>query len=147
MHNADILQKTQKGETEIATRGAHLSSGLRVALILVDGHSSITDLLQKGGGLPQLEDSLRQLINEGYVGPANGGGTDYELIKQQLVALAQEVLGADASKVVKKLQEAPATHDALLEVAANCKKMVQLFIDEKKADELMSRCSHLLSGT
>lgn len=147
MDSADILLKTEKGETEIRTRATHLASNLRVALILVDGHSSVAELVEKGGGLPDLQDSLRQLFDEGYVTATNSGVTDYEFVKQQLIALASEVLGKDATKVVKKLQEAPATREALLEVARSCKKMVQLFIDEKKAEELMDRCSRLLNGT
>ncbi len=146
MDSADILLKTEKGETEIRTRATQLSSNLRVALILVDGHSSVAELVEKGGGLPDLQDSLQQLIDAGYVTAANSGVRDYESVKQQLIALASEVLGKDATKVVKKLQEAPATREALLEVARSCKKMVQLFIDEQKAEELMDRCSRLLNG-
>lgn len=146
MHNADILQKTEKGESELKTRATHLSSQLRVALILVDGRSSVVDLLAKGGGLPKLQDSLKQLMEEGYIAAANGGVADYGLVKQQLIELARDVLGEDATKVVKKLEAAAPTRDALLEVASSCKKMVQLFIDEKKADELMARCNQLLNG-
>jgi len=42
-----------------------------------------------------------------------------------------------------KIETAPDTKEAMEEVLNNCKKIVKLMIDEKKAEELIRKCNEL----
>lgn len=162
MERHAIVAKTQKGEEEIQRRAHGLDRTLRYVLILVDGRSTVQQLLEeKGLALPDVEGSLRKLQEAGFITIGGVGGVaaagtaaepgcvvpahkDPAALKAELIAIAKEVLGADAAKIVSKLEAAPNTPDGLQETVNSCKKMVKLLIDEKKAEALMARCSSVL---
>jgi hypothetical protein len=73
------------------------------------------------------------------------GKRDVAEVKAELVRIARELLGNDAAKVIGKLEAAPNTKEGLMEVTTQCKKVVKLLIDERKAEELMTRCSDLIA--
>lgn len=153
-----IVTKTKKGDEEIQSRTCGLDRNLRYVLILVDGKSTVQDLIDgKGAAMPDVAGSLASLAAEGYIaigGVEMGGGADagctvsgnrdIPTIKAELIAVAKEVLGGDAGKIVAKLEAAPDSREGLQEVVNNCKKLVKLLIDEKKAEALMARCSTVL---
>ena len=148
-----IIKKTAKGEEAIGQRAHDLDRNLRYALILVDGKSSVNEIRAKGSGLPDLDQSLQQLAEQGFIttgdsgsAAAASGASDYAAAKQQLIGIAEELLGSDADKVIKKLKAAPDSREGILEVTSGCKKMVKLIIDEDKAEQLMTRCSNILDG-
>lgn len=62
-----LLDKTEKGREEIATRKYHLSPRLRTLLLLIDGKNSIEALLDKLSGAGLTEDYLRELIDGEFV--------------------------------------------------------------------------------
>ncbi len=156
MDRTATVAKTGKGEEELLHRSHGLDRNLRYVLILVDGTSTVQELVEgKGAAMPDVEGSLQSLCDEGYitiggVGADDGcdvpGDRDVATIKAQLIATAKEVLGSDAPKIVAKLEAAPDNREGLQEVVNSCKKMVKLLIDEKKAEILMSRCSSVLRG-
>ncbi|MEW6646971.1 MAG: hypothetical protein AB1450_07215 [Pseudomonadota bacterium] len=159
MDRSAIVAKTHKGEEEIQSRKYGLDRNLRYVLILIDGKSSIQQLVdEKGAVLPDVAGSLQALAEQGFV--SIGGVTmgaaddncavaadqDIPSLKAALIAIARDVLGADAEKIVSKLEAAPDSPEGLQEVVNSCKKMVRLLIDEQKADALMARCSTVLRG-
>jgi len=154
MNRDAVVTKTHKGEEEIQHRGHGLDRNLRFVLIMVDGKSTVQQIVtEKGAGLPDVESHLRTLAEAGYIaiGGADasctvGNGQDIPAIKAQLIAIANEVLGADATKIVSKLEAAPNSPEGLQDVVNSCKKLVKLLIDEKKAEVLMARCSTVLKG-
>ena len=64
-----VLSKTEKGKEDLAAR-RDLTVDLRHALILVDGRSTLKELLKKGEGLPHFADSLKMLEQMGLIAPA-----------------------------------------------------------------------------
>jgi len=147
-----IVAKTAKGEEEIQHRSHGLDRNLRYVLIMVDGKSTVTELIEeKGAALADVEAYLRELAEAGYISIGGVDETctvtsehDIPAIKAQLIAIATEVLGGDAGKIVSKLEAAPDSKEGLQEVVNSCKKLVKLLIDEKKAETLMARCSSVL---
>jgi hypothetical protein len=146
-----LVAKTAKGEEEILRRSHGLDRNLRYVLILVDGKSSVEQILRKGHGLPDIEGSLRTLAEQGFVhvdgeptASAGASASEPAAVKMELIAIAQEVLGSDAAKVVSKLEAAPDSKEGILEVTNQCKKLVRLIIDEQKADQLMARCAGVM---
>ena len=150
-----IVTKTQKGEEAIQKRAHDLDRNLRYILILVDGKSTVEQLLDKGSGLQDVESGLQALFDQGFVAvggasssaaststPTAAGGVG--AVKAELIAVANDVLGGDAGKVISKIEAAPDSPEGLLEVVSGCKKMVRLIIDENKAEQLMSRCQLIL---
>lgn len=159
MNHSAIVAKTPRGEEEIISRKHGLDRNLRYVLILIDGKSSVQDLIEdKGAALPDVGGSLRTLAEQGFItigGISENGGQDDCVVvavedipstKAALIAIAKEVLGADAGKIIHKLDTAPDSREGLQEVVNSCKKVVRLLIDEKKADQLLERCSALLRG-
>lgn len=62
-----ILDKTDKGREEIATRKYRLAPRLRTLLVLIDGKHDANDLLKKVSGLGLDEQSLTELLDSGFV--------------------------------------------------------------------------------
>ena len=157
-----VLAKTEEGKEEMAAR-RDLPVDLRHALILVDGHSTLSELLKKGEGLPHFSDSLKTLEQLGLIAPSGlnaavasksppsppetaaqavSGGV---AVKLQLVQLANNLLGAQAGKVIKKIEEAADTREALISAIDGCGKVIRLVIDEKKADVFVLSAKDILS--
>jgi hypothetical protein len=142
MNPNTVYKKTEKGTEEINTRKYGLSQELRRVLIFVDGTSSVSKILAKAAGFPNIEQHLNEL--KGFVYGDEAAVTVSD-IKAELIATAQQILGSDAEKIVSKLREAHDSKDGLEDTVSNCKRLVRLVIDEKKAEELMSRCSEILA--
>jgi DNA-binding PadR family transcriptional regulator len=143
MNPKKIYKKTEKGQEEINSRKYGLSQNLRHVLIFVDGKSDVSKILEKGAGFPNIEQHLEDLANQGFI--QSDDLTTISAIKEQLIAVAQQTLGPDAEKIITKLRDAHETKEGLEETVNSCKRLVRLVIDEKKAEELMSRCSAILS--
>ncbi len=62
-----ILDKTDKGREEIATRKYHLAPRLRSLLVLADGKHRTEDLLTKVAGLGLTEQSITELLDNGFI--------------------------------------------------------------------------------
>jgi hypothetical protein len=62
-----VFEKTEKGREEIATRQHQLPPRLRSLLLLVDGKQSGAQLLSRIGATDQEEDSLTDLLREGFI--------------------------------------------------------------------------------
>jgi len=150
MDSGTIFQKTAKGEEAIRDRAHDLDRNLRYVLILVDGKSTVQQLVEeKGAAMEDVAGRLQRLAEGGFItsgeaAESTGGGGDAAAVKVELIATAREVLGPDAGKVVAKLEAAPDSKAGIMEVVSGCKKLVKLVIDEKKAEELMRRCSAVL---
>ena len=65
MDSSLVYRRTPKGEREISLRSLPHEPWL--ALVMVDGKSSVADLVALKPGLPQVVRSLEQLVREGYI--------------------------------------------------------------------------------
>jgi len=136
-------QKTAKGEDELRTRKYNIPQNLRQVLILVDGKSNVTKILEKAAGFPNAGQSLDVLAGQGFI--QLDETVTFAGIKDELIASARQTLGADAEKVIAKIKDAPDTKEGLQATLNSCKKLVRLAIDEKKAEELIVKCSEIMS--
>jgi hypothetical protein len=62
-----ILDKTDKGREEIATRKYHLAPRMRPLLLLIDGKKSTEDVLQKVSGLGLNSQSITELLDGEFI--------------------------------------------------------------------------------
>jgi hypothetical protein len=138
-----IYQKTDKGEEELRTRKYNLPQNLRQVLIFVDGKSNITKILEKAAGFPNVGQFLEDLAVQGFIYFADT--VTFAGIKEEMIATAQQTLGADAEKVIAKIKDAPDSKEGLQATMNSCKKLVKLVIDEKKAEDLIRKCSEIMS--
>lgn len=138
-----VYKKTEKGEEELRTRKCGLPQNLRQVLIFVDGKSNITKILEKAAGFPNVGQALEELSLQGFIHLDEA--VTLAGIKEELIDIAQLTLGSDAEKVIAKIKDAPDTKEGLQKTMDNCKKFVKLVIDEKKADELILKCSEVMS--
>lgn len=138
-----IYQKTDKGAEELRTRKYNLPQNLRQVLIFVDGKSNIAKVLEKASGFPNVGQSLEELAVQGFI--QLDETVTFAVIKDDLIATARQTLGADAEKVIARIKDAPETKEGLRATMDNCKKYVKLVIDEKKAEELIRKCSEIMS--
>jgi hypothetical protein len=69
MQNNTVYCKTHKGVEEISHRTYRLASRLRNMLIVIDGHTSWDELLQKLMVMDDADIALQTLLEEGYVQP------------------------------------------------------------------------------
>ena len=154
-----ILRKTVIGETEIKNRANNLAPALRLLLILADGHKSIAQLHQSLLKMPsyegpaQLEKNLNELITAGYLEdasvPINLGNEDHgsthwsdadaQTAKQELIVMANRMLGSHAKKVVQKIESADNNKESIVSAVNDCTKLIRLFIDEDKANQLAAK--------
>ena len=61
-----------------------------------------------------------------------------------MILLAEKLLGKQGAWVVKKTQETNDNPRDLAYTAEQCKKLIKLLIDDKKADEFVRRSNELL---
>lgn len=167
MDTSLILVKTDKGIEEIKKRSFGLSQALRALLIMADGSISAAKLLHKTEQLPQVEEHLDWLIQEGFVesiAPGSHAGPDsrhsgfqamdsrpsgYHDVdglppRQALIALTRELLGGDAAKVIERLDAVSDNGPELLAAVERCHKYIKLTIDEKKAERFLQAGHALL---
>jgi hypothetical protein len=153
MDTSQILVKTSKGVEEMKHRS--LPQAMRALLIMVDGVTSIRNLLSKTAQVPKAEENLNWLMNEGFVEsvmsaarpdamsvPAALSGSRVSG-KQALIAMTRELLGADAAKVIQRLEDVTDSRQELLQAVDRCHKFIKLTIDENKAHQFL-KTSHAL---
>jgi hypothetical protein len=136
-----IYAKTAKGQEEIEQRAHGLSQGLRRVLIMVDGKSTVEELTAKM--MQDLSGPLQELLDGGYIsgegGAANPAG-GVSGLKQELISIAEDILGKHAERVVQKIQSSPDDLEGMRAAVEDCQKFVRLFIDEKQAEVLFTKC-------
>ena len=138
-----VFDKTDKGDEEIKTRKYGLPLSSRRVLILIDGRSTVARVIDKGEGLPDIIETLAVLEKEGFI--ARSSSVSQNNVKAELISAAKKTLGADAEKVVKKIEKSPDSKEALISTIEDCQKLVKLIIDEKKAEELRRKCSAIVA--
>jgi len=69
-----VLVKTGKGAEEVKSRTFGLAARLRSVLIMVDGNSTVAEYVARFGAIPDIEGSLQQLLDQGFV-EARAGAT------------------------------------------------------------------------
>ena len=62
-----VLERTDIGQAEIATRALKLPMSVRAVLLMVDGKSELTQLQRKMSGLPEGMNILVSLFNNGLI--------------------------------------------------------------------------------
>ena len=155
MDKRAVFTKTQKGKDEIETRRYHLPAKLRMALILVDGKSNVALLVEKTGH-PDLIQTLEELTQLGFIQPVSSGASpsampaaakpqDSALLKAELIRISRDILGTQADKIVKKIEESPDTKEALGATLKNCIELVRLIVDEKKSKALGIKYTEILN--
>jgi hypothetical protein len=165
-----VFTRTDKGNAELSTRTYHLPRKLRTALILVDGKSNLTQLRDKAMGLPELEGFLEDLALSGFIKPntrswdrrlgASQGRRDhyqgeerrrydrdsaFTPIRARLIDLAILMFGAGAGNFVSKFRQAPASWRGFEAAIAECRTLVAVVFDEKRAGEFESKCWSVLT--
>lgn len=154
-----IYGKTEKGKERFEARDIPVA--LRHALILVDGRSTIRELLKKGQGLENLEDSMEMLEEMGLMAPmeeinaaaaatihrksamkTSSGGVP---TKRLLIELAQIILGDKSEKVIRKIEETLDSKTALLHTIDSCGKVIKLTIDENLAKEFVDAAKDIMA--
>ena len=158
MDGSTILGKTQKGADGLAQRTAALPQKLRSVLILVDGKTAYAELLRKFSAMPQCDEHLAWLLENGFIQAVSSASSASSAsastasiaaaaapvaaqgatsARYALLALAHQLLGAHAATVVQRLQDTDDTSEALALTLARCHKLIRLSIDEKKAEQFL----------
>ena len=152
MNPSVVLAKTEKGKEEIGARRYGLPQTVRHTLILVDGKSTVAQLLQKGSMIPGIADALETLLQDGFVRPAGGQAPSTASTagpasptKEALIRLAEQVLGDQAGKVVKKLADSGGSSSELAVAVDGCHKLIRLAIDRDKAEAFHKRAKEILA--
>jgi hypothetical protein len=65
--NTQLFDKTDKGREEISTRCHHLAPRMRTLLLLVDGKSTVDQVLKKVAGLGLDEAALIELLDQQFI--------------------------------------------------------------------------------
>lgn len=73
MNNSDVVDKTERGASEVKTRALKLPQRLRTMLIMVDGNVTVSQLLAAGEKLAAPPDFLELLLQQGLVVLIPGG--------------------------------------------------------------------------
>jgi hypothetical protein len=131
---------------------------LRAILIMVDGKTQWGDLVSRYAGLPEFNEQLTWLVDNGFVAAAGASGstspraatgqatfTPSAAGRAGLIELAQHLLGAHGEKVIQRLQETEDARDALVQAVERCCKLIKLSIDESKAEQFRTLGMKLLA--
>lgn len=154
MNSSDVIAKTAKGAQEIQTRALGLPQKLRALLIMVDGKQSVAALIQRFGGLGDVEASLSELLAQGYVQAVSApapvaaavpsaatGAVPEETLERAvrgLCSLLHELLGPDADDFTDQLERARSRNE-FLAALERAHGMVEGMGGAKKAARLNER--------
>jgi hypothetical protein len=145
-----IFSRTRKGDEILQGDRQAITHDLRRALLAIDGKTSVANLVKSVFWVKNLDDVLRELYTLGYIdcGDFNivNDGTGAKLsaedetsMKVQLVALAWEMLGKNAERMIKKFEETNGSPDALEQVLLACGKIIKLTISQPLAETFVQR--------
>lgn len=155
-----VLEKTPKGRDELATRAHRLQPGQRNLLIMADGKRPVAELLKAGADPERCRAAVGGLIEDGFLQRVSGLGSELPVPSVSataanagqaqthllLIALAEELFGAQAPRLVQKIEQHPDTPEGHAAAVESCVKFVRLFIDEKQAETFAQRAHTLLSA-
>ena len=160
MNSAIIFAKTSRGQDVIKNRAHRLDHSLRLALILVDGHSSVNQLKLKAMTMSSLENNLEVLALNGFIQADSdswqtikdnsmairktSSSPEISKIKARLIDAAILVLGDEAHRFINLIRKTPDSPQALSETINRCKKIILLTLDEDRAKELNDLCHSIL---
>lgn len=149
-----VLARTPLGTEALEKHDHDLPRVLRHALILIDGHSTLAKLEQRGSIIPDFPAALRELVARGLVtpvghsvpAPANGGSAGGgRTLSSAIVTMAETILGDKGGKVVKRIEEAGQTREELTAAVEACYKLIRLTIDESRAEEFRKAAKDLIA--
>lgn len=158
MDSAALLVKTDKGAEELALRTGAVPQKLRAILIMVDGKTSWGDLLNRYSGLPEFNEYLRWLVDNGFVEAVGksastvaSAASDHAAFtpsatgRAGLIELARHLLGAHGNNVIQRLHDTEDVKEALMQTLERCCKLIKLSIDESKAEQFRTLGLKLLA--
>ena len=93
-----IFDKTERGRSEIATRGQAVAPRLRTLLLLVDGKTGSDELLRKVAGLGLGQEHLDELLQAGLIQASGDAGAHLPIAAPAAApAAAAPVAGSTAA--------------------------------------------------
>ena len=98
---SNVYRKTERGQTEIATRQYKLAPRLRSALVVVDGKRSQFELASMIAGEPQ--ETLQALLEAGFIELADGAAFLFKTRPLRLTEQAEVLLTADARALLAQI--------------------------------------------
>ena len=142
-----ILFRTRKGEEMLLGHGHEISTNQRRALIVIDGKTTVSNLEKTVFWVSDVIVALKELYALGLIhddvstihSEASQAGGAGLLLKTQLAAIAKELLGSNAERIIKKVEETEGTPDALEQALLSCKKLIKLTISEELAEAFLQR--------
>lgn len=142
-----VLFRTPKGEEALLSHDRKISTNQRRALLVVNGKTTVADLVKTAFWVTDLLVELQELYAMGLIGDGASGiaagmsqsGGPGGLLKAQLAAMARDLLGSNAERVINKMDEAEDSPEALEQVLVGCKKLIKLTISEEMADTFLQR--------
>ena len=113
MHPDLILFRTPKGEEIAHGHGHEISANYRRALLVVDGKTSIANLAKKVFWVSDVTAVFKELYALGLIhddvstihGQVSQSGGAGLLLKVQIANLARELLGNNAERIIKKIED------------------------------------------
>ena len=78
--NTQLFDKTDKGREEISTRCHHLAPRMRTLLLLVDGKSTVDQVMHKVAGLGLDESALIDLLDQQFIHEAVSSNADEQAV-------------------------------------------------------------------
>ncbi len=88
--NTQLFDKTDKGREEISTRCHHLAPRMRTLLLLVDGKSTVDQVLQKVAGLGLDEAALIELLDQQFIQEAGATNADEQAVLDAIGATGEQ---------------------------------------------------------
>lgn len=155
-----VYARTQAGLQEIKARALHLTREQRNLLIVIDGKSALGSFAKISGCVPeQMGEVVAPLVRHGLIaavgsapsppaapGAPTTGQMQAGASAQALIALAEQVFGAHAGPVVRKLEKAGSSAAELRAAAGSGAKLAKLTIDENKARLFLAEALKLIEG-
>ncbi len=155
MHPDLILFRTAQGEEVISGHGhdQQIAANLRRALLAVDGKTSVATLIKKVFWVSDVTTVLKELYSLGLIHDdvktiqgftvTQSGGAGL-LLKVQIVKIAKELLGSNADRIIKKIEDVDGTPEALEQALLSCKKLIKLTINDQVAETFLKRCLEVI---
>lgn len=153
MDRAAVLAKTARGAEELKSRTHGLAQRLRSLLILVDGTSTAGNLLDKFGGIPEVEAGLQALVDQGFVevkgalptpAAAPAAAAAPPQTRQQamsaLTRMLHDAIGPDADMLTGRLEKAR-TRAEFVAAVERCTETLEALAGKARAQAFDARAT------
>lgn len=139
MNPQSVLTKTEKGAQEIETREHKLDQRTRALLLVVNGKTTVGELVKNFARLGDVSAMLKQLLRDGFI----KAEASVEEVRKEAALLIYNALGPNSNRITLEVEDCKSL-DELRRYVTSRRELFQTALGEPRAGQLWTKLTALL---